>query len=673
MALERGWRSARPMPLARICCLTVAIAVTIPVPPAVAQSATTPVNASIAVRRAANRPAYHLGEQIALRLEFRGTGDPDYYFSTAACDLFGRLGSAESVAVTPARQTDDPLEEFIASSGGIAGSCISGWHPVDGTPLVIRVTLNDRIRFNRPGTYTLVVSSTRLQRYSARTAPVLTSAPFELTIGPMDDGWAMAEVARASGLIDGGNGSDVSQGAAILRYLGTEAAALALIDRYDAIARVSSDHLVKGVISSAHRDLIIQRMEARVDEGEGLDASFLTTLTRLRVLRDLPLTAADHDRRREQTTKVQAEYDARWRAATARIPVSAVTLGAELVRLQTNPSAELRRQIAADLEQHSAEAVEAFLALPPHTQAGLLQSADIWADLDRSWMLPALRQLYAAWRGSATQNDTSGLGDVALRRLYGMAPDEGRQLIVQEIQTGAHRIRYDALAILPDAQLSALDSALQGRYSSAPAIGLEALVEQGTTAWLMARYASANLRPFVTERLAGPLPGCIVEAGLIAYLLKHEPVAALQRLDPGRDRSPGTGCVIPPLFQLAARYWDARLESAVIEQLAATDVSRVADAAQVLGLRGSIGAKRPLIERLAQWSAEWHGRAAEWMDAGPGAPALTSPRRIENSLSNALFQNQQFRLTGEDVSTIRRLCITDDCRTNVDVRAHVLR
>lgn len=367
--------AARLNPVVRRCVLGVLFAVITPPTSSGAQPEPTPVNASLVVHLPADRSAYRVGEEIPLTLEYRGTADEDYFFSTATCGLFGRFGWAERVAVAPANDTDDPLAEFLASSGGILGSCISSWHPLDGTPLVIYFSVNDLIRFNRPGAYTLVVSSTRLQRHSARAAPLLTSAPVELTIMPMDDDWATAEAARATGLIDGGNGSDMRHGAAMLRYLGTEAAALALIGRYDALARVSAGELTMGLIASAHRTLIIQRMEARLDQGDGLDASFLTTLTRLRVLRDLPSTAADQAARRDQTTKVQAEYDARWRAATARTLVSAATLGAELARLQTNPAAELAQQIAADLQQHPAEAVEAFLALPPHIQQGLLQSA----------------------------------------------------------------------------------------------------------------------------------------------------------------------------------------------------------------------------------------------------------------------------------------------------------
>jgi hypothetical protein len=318
----------------------------------------------------------------------------------------------------------------------------------------------------------------------------------------------------------------------------------------------------------------MKQMDARVDDDAKVDANFLVTLTRLRVLQEMPPAPGDGNARFERQKVVQAEYEARWRAAVERQPVSAATLGAELERFGANPSTELRQQIAADLERHPAEAAEAFVALRPQTQELLLSTGFGWPYVNRPWILPALRQMYVAWHSSPLQNGFPGVGDFVLRRLYELVPDEGRRSILEEIRTGEHGITYDELAILPGAELPELDTALQARFSSAPKADFAAtLVERGTTAWLIARYGTANLLPFVAGLLARPLPSCVVEGGLVAYLLKHDPAAAMKRLDPSFDRG-GPAICVAPLTAVAAHYWDDRVESAAIAQLANPDIGR---------------------------------------------------------------------------------------------------
>jgi hypothetical protein len=404
-------------------------------------------------------------------------------------------------------------------------------------------------------------------------------------------------------------------------------------------------------------------MEARVDEGVGLEASFLTTLARLRVLLEMPPAPGNAAARGDRQKVVQAEYDARWRAALARRPATAATLGAELARFQANASPELQQQIADDLEQHPAEAAAGFIALPADTQWVLLQSLTAWTYLNRPWILPALRQTYAQWSGNPSGSMPAA--DVILTHLYELAPEEGRRLILEEIRGGERRIGYDALAILPDAALPEMDAALETRYSSRRATDLAtSLRDRGTTAWLMARYGSPNLLPFVTGLLARGAPSCVVDGALIVYQLKHDPATAMKRLEPNLDRASRGGCA-GPLSALAAHYWDDRVESAAIWALKDADMRGVIDAVNALGSHGSSAAMQPLLDRLATWSAEWQGRATELDLTGRG-PTFPSPAPIENSIVHALFQNARFLLTANDVANIRALCVTDPCRTNVD-------
>jgi hypothetical protein len=190
------------------------------------------VNAALTVRLEAGKTTYAVGELVPLELEFRGQADPDHYFSTASYEGLGRM-SPERCRIEPEAGWVDPLADYV-SSAGIVGSIASSWHPLDGTPLVLRAHLNEWVRFTKPGDYRLVVESRRLERYSRQPAPTLTSAPVTLRIVAASPEWAAVELKRARDAIDGHGAATPREAVTILRHLGTRGAALALVRFYGA-------------------------------------------------------------------------------------------------------------------------------------------------------------------------------------------------------------------------------------------------------------------------------------------------------------------------------------------------------------------------------------------------------------------------------------------------------
>jgi hypothetical protein len=85
---------------------------------------------------------------------------------------------------------------------------------------------------------------------------------------------------------------------------------------------------------------------------------------------------------------------------------------------------------------------------------------------------------------------------------------------------------------------------------------------------------------------------------------------------------------------------------------------------EALGSNGSIGAKQSLVDRLAQWSAEYQGRDTEL--AAMQSSRSATPAVIERGIVDALFGNAQFSITIKDAENVRRLCVTDGCRALVD-------
>jgi hypothetical protein len=249
-----------------------------------------------------------------------------------------------------------------------------------------------------------------------------------------------------------------------------------------------------------------------------------------------------------------------------------------------------------------------------------------------------------------------------LTRLDDIAPDDARSRAIEEIRTGAHGIRYDTLTSLLDSGVPNVDADLRSRFDARTTTGAMELDNRGTTAWLIARYGTTGLEPFVRDTLSRGRWSCEIEGGLVAYQFEHDPAAALAWLEQRRTGAHRNGCS-SPMRGVAAHYWDARLEAVAIDELQAPTSERVVDAAQVLGAHGSAAARQPLLDRFTAWSTEWRGRAMELVQHGPMPPA---PVLVERHLVDALLSNPHFVLTAADVVTIRALCVTDDCRATVD-------
>lgn len=618
-----------------------------------AQEQTPPVQVSLEVRLPAGKSSYVMGELIPLELVYSGTGGPDYFINTASYDRSGRLGY-EQYDIAPASGVVDPLDDYYRGGlMGFIGGGLSSFHPLDGTPFRLRVYLNEWVRFTAPGQYRLVVSTThRLQRHGAgQLSQRIVSAPLQLTIERATDAWQADQLRVASEAAGNRNPEQAKSGMTILRHLGTEAAALAIVSSYQNLPNTLQFDAFAGLIGSPHRAAIVAAMEARIAAGMPLGGRFVEDLSTLRVFLEQPRDTGDPAARRARHRSLIADYQRRWSDAFMARGATPESMDVALERLVTGGDTGMMAAMAAFVAHRPSEAVTAFLALPAATQRTLVEFR--WPEV-RPWIRPALDRLYAA--STPQTNSRDSMGSLALRRIVELDPVEGRRLALEEIATGDRGIAFDTLAMLPDATLPELDAPLRVRLETNRG-------DLATSAWLAWRYGSPALLP-VVEGLFSRGWACSIEGGLLAYLLKHKPEVALARLAPSFDRRALGGCVVPPYGDIARRAWNPTLEKAVIALLDASDIQVIADAARNLGQYGSAAVKAPLMDRLTRWEAEWRGKASA-LDYRPGSD---SPVQIENAITAALLDNRRITLGADDLARIRALCVTDGCRRNVDSR-----
>ncbi len=102
---------------------------------------------------------FHIGERVPLKLTFSSPNDNDYLISTLIRGRGGEFDCNRFEVVSPATGWSDPLEMYFKQDLIWTGHGWS-WPPLKASkPVEASVNLNEWIRFDQPGDYTIRVTS----------------------------------------------------------------------------------------------------------------------------------------------------------------------------------------------------------------------------------------------------------------------------------------------------------------------------------------------------------------------------------------------------------------------------------------------------------------------------------------------------------------------------------
>src|SRR5438445_12718867 len=129
-------------------------------------------------------------------------------------------------------------------------------------------------------------------------------------------------------------------------------------------------------------------------------------------------------------------------------------------------------------------------------------------------MLPVLRRLY---ENPSPDGVHPPLPEIALRRLYQLAPEEGRRLILEEIRSLQPRAGIKSLTMLPEKELPELDDVLANNLENSTEYETLTLHAQ-----LVQRYASkaAMARIEAATRDKMDAMACLPKYALLSYFLR---------------------------------------------------------------------------------------------------------------------------------------------------------
>jgi len=333
---------------------------------------------------------------------------------------------------------------------------------------------------------------------------------------------------------------------------------------------------------------------------------------------------------------------------------------------QVGPQQTIPRE---ENEQLAAQLPAIFDRLPVEKQYELL--AYRWDSLRSPALLPLLRTYARTYQDFPIPNEihaynANNLSGTALVHWYELAPEEARAAIIQEILRPKPRFNAQTLGILPDKTLPEVEQALVEHFSSND----EDYWISANLASLIQRYATAAILPrmlAIVDTNVGKW-ACAIQEPALAYLLRVDPVAARSRIEAGMAaRGEGySACNHSLLAQVGTLHLDPLLEEIALRSLNDDDPEVAANAAGFLGRFGSAATEEKLWERLAQWSARWHGRESELIYIAGGTNPNVYQGTLGTSLQQAISSGEAWLADKAKLQKLQQLSVGTSMRQPID-------
>jgi hypothetical protein len=605
--------------------------------------------------------SFQTGEIIPIEISFRASIPETYQIETRTYDRSGRLG-VEQFHVNPGGR--DPLHDLYKGClyGGFVGGGISGgpkW--LTGWPEIIRADLNEWVALDKPGLYSLYVTSRRVSRWAdgRKETLELRSNTIDFEIVEADAVWQEATVASAAAVL--GNPSSTKEerttARRALRFLDSPASVHEIVQQ---LARSLDDRnwdFNAGLIGSRNRQLVLQELESQWGEPEaGVTVDFLWVLAIVKFLQTAEPFPPYPENNPAQQEAWQAHCAARinrfndlqeglYEQATLLVGVKKGSARVQTMRTLLLRPAKNQADMGPLADIPDADLASAFLDLTADQQHALLSTS--WLRLKLQAMSPVLEDLL----DRPTINHR--LRDIAFQRLYELEPDKAIPRIFEEIRqphvdAGMSTVKAKTLAVLSDAVLPQFDVILLRRLTD-PNSRTRVL-----DAGLIGRYATEAIRLPVKsyyESVSGPWAGDIAD-GFMTYFLRVDPDYGVKQM----QKRAGTK-TIEALKKLRNLDRWADVEPFVIARLNEPELWAARDAAELLGKFGGPKAKTAMLERLRRFHEEWIGREEDlrWQ---PNMPSEVGDAvSFQLGLVKALGRARNWLLSDDEVGELEKFTV----------------
>lgn len=620
---------------------------------------------SLTIRFVDGTSQFHVGEIIPVELSFRASTPGTYDIELRNYDRSGRL-SIEGFHVTPPGR--DPLERYY-STGAFMGGGLGSSRELTSEPQVMREDLNEWVALDKPGHYSLYVTSGRVgRRTPTESEPVkLRSNDLEFDVVAADPGWQQQALSTAIATLSMESSTEAEKTAALrtLRFLDTPASVHELVSLLGKRGDRSGWNEVAGLAGSRYQNLAVQELELQMSAPDiAVTRDYLYILAKLKS--ELghdplpPYPQKDTEKQKIWTEQMKARekeleklQDSFYERAAELVASKQGMARAETVQtllLRTSNSATDAKPLAG---VPPSEVAATFPNLSQDQQRDLLMS--FWERLKNPAMIEPLKKV----AGQSNLNDQM-LRDVALRRLYDLDASEATPVILEEIKhphldNGISTVKGDTLGLLSNKTLPEFDQMLATR------IGDKESRTKDLDAQLIGRYSTKAILATV-KSVYETAPGqwdCEIEDGLVAYFLRVDADYGVKRL----AQTPSS-CMTHALPAVIKMHRWSEVEPGIIARLNGPDLNRARQAAEALAKYGSTKAEKALWDRLRKFHEQWADRGNE-LSMRPGMRADADEAvGFQFGLVEAIGRAPAWLLTDDEVTELENLTLGQE-RDNV--------
>ena len=621
----------------------------------------TPADVHVKLSFADNKTVYQIGEPIEVFMEF--TADREGYSVEYAPER--NEPGLDTVIVSPETGITHWFDDLNDNRPFPRDSFATD--KLTSTPKRVELTLNDRLRFDSPGRYTIYVKTRRVSPGSGwgQNEPFLLSTnsiSFELQ--SMSEADEAKEVKRLSDLLDAKRDINTREEVSRqLSYLTGDPSTREKVRRFLNAEQQSgnhSSHISTGLFIARNRALVLKLIENSMrDPVIPVTTSMLLAATRLKTLlthgvREKPVDArkalsehAESPQFREIREAYVVELAAGLAKRTGNNQITTALTIFTSVEREPRVDTPGRREAQRIL-------VQQFDSLYPYMQEWLLQI--YWEQMRDPALVPSFKKILAS--GTNSKN----LREAALKRLLEMAPNEARSYVVAEIRDPRSPVDPKILGELKDESLPEVDAALLEH--------IRRLIQSPDNrdrnylylkAALLVRFATGSiyqdLMPLY-EAMDQKLPN-ETRAGLLAYFAKHNEREAIPLIEQAiSELKPSENTSL--LSKITSLYYSESIGVLLKKLLETDDVALVSHAAYLIRRHGAAGDEKILEARLKRWHEQWRDRVAEADAQHQG--------QIELNLIYGLIMGNSWKLPPDRVRELKMSCTTQLCKQSNLVR-----
>jgi hypothetical protein len=635
--------------------LLLALTALLLVPPSYPQEDS---GASLTIRFANGTSLFRVGEIIPVELSFQASGPGAYDMEMRNYDRSGRL-NIEQFHVTPPGR--DPLQAYYANSPMFGGG-LGGPRELSAEPQIMREDLNEWMAVDRPGHYTVYVTSGRVsRRYANKTAPAeLRSNVLEFDVVAADPAWQEQTVRSASVTLDMDSSTTDEKNAALrtLRFMDTPASEHELVRLLGQESDGVGWEEVAGLASSRNQSLVVRELEEQMDDPDiALTWNYLNTLAKLKFqLENEPLPPYPEkdieqrknweERRKAQDKNLGELADTLYQQAAALVPIKRGTAKAKTVQALLQRPTRLPGDVKPLAGLPADVVASAFLNLSQDQQWNFLST--FWERLKVPAMIEPLKRV-------AEQPDMSHqqLRDAALRCLFDLDPGEATPIFMEEIKhphldNGMFTVKGETLGLLPNETLPQFDQLLSARIQQKDSR------TTGLDAQLIGRYSTNAILPQV-KAIYESSPGnwdCVTEDGFVLYFLRVDPDYGVKRLAVAPSF-----CMTSSLPAVIKMHRWGEVEPGIVARLNGTDLNRARQAAETLAKYGTPQAEKALWDRLSRFHRQWMERADELVYRPGMQKDANEAIGFQYGLVESIGRAQAWLLTSEQIIALENLTL----------------